>query len=150
MKNRLHPILFGGDGGGSALADAGLLVLRLFTGLSLAFAHGLGKLPPSAGFVETVGEMGFPVPVFFAWCAALAEFGGGLCLALGLLTRPAAFFVAFTMAVAAFVRQAGDPFTDKEKALLFLVIALALLLTGSGRYGLDRFIRPRRDDRIWR
>jgi putative oxidoreductase len=150
MQNRFHPILFGGEGGGSALADAGLLVLRLFAGLSLAFAHGLGKLPPSAGFVEATDAMGFPFPTFFAWCAALSEFGGGLLIALGLLTRPAAFFVGFTMAVAGLVSGAGDPYTDNEKALLFLAVAVALMLTGSGRYGLDRFIRPRRDDRIWR
>lgn len=150
MRNRLLPLLFGGDGGASALSDAGLLVFRLFVGLALAFGHGVMKLPPSAGFVETTAGLGFPAPAFFAWCAGLAEFAGGLCLAVGLLTRPAALAVAFTMAVAAFGRHGGGAFSDQETALLYLVAALMLLLTGSGRFGLDRLIRPRRDDRIWR
>jgi putative oxidoreductase len=44
------------------------------------------------------------------------------------------------MVVAAFMRHADDPFATKEKALLFLVIYIALLFTGSGRFGLDAFL----------
>jgi putative oxidoreductase len=150
MKNRLYPILFGGDGGGSRVADAGLLLVRLFAGLALAFAHGAGKMPPSERFAAGVAELGFPAPEVFAWAAGLSEFLGGLLLAIGLLTRPAALAIAFTMGVAAFGRHAADPFADKEKALLFLAVALMFLLVGSGRYGLDRLIYRRRDDRIWR
>src|ERR671918_92393 len=77
----------------SNAADAGLLLLRVFTGLSLAIAHGWDKVPPSARFITRVGEMGLPAPELFAWLAALAEFGGGLLLAAGLFTRPVALFV---------------------------------------------------------
>ena len=149
MNPILRSFLIGGEGGASPLADVGLLLLRLFTGLALAFGHGLGKLPPSTGFIEATGELGFPFPTFFAWAAGLTEFIGGLCIAFGLGTRPAAVFIAFTMAVAAVGRHGGDPFSGMEKALLFLVIAVALFLTGSGRYGLDRMLQPK-DNRIWR
>ncbi|NNF56998.1 MAG: DoxX family protein [Rhodothermaceae bacterium] len=149
MNSTLRSFLTGGEGGASPLADAGLLLLRLFTGLALAFGHGLGKLPPSAGFIETTGNLGFPLPTFFAWAAGLTEFVGGLCLAFGLGTRPAAVLIAFTMAVAAFGQHGGDPFSGMEKSLLFLVIAVVLFLTGSGRYGLDRLLQPK-DNRIWR
>lgn len=137
----LRKLLFGGDGGASPAADGGLLLLRLGFGLTLALAHGLGKLPPSAGFVEGVAAMGFPLPTFFAWMAALAEFGGGLCLAFGLLTRPAAALVAVNMAVAFFLSHADDPFQAAEKALLFGVAALALLVIGPGRFSADAFLR---------
>ncbi len=150
MNQPLRPLLFGGDGTATAVTDAGLLVLRVVAGLSLALGHGLGKMPPSPRFVESVGGMGFPLPEVFAWAAGLSELVGGLFLALGLLTRPAAFFVACTTGVAFFLRHAADPFPDKEKALLFLTIAVFLLLTGSGRFGLDRLIYQKRDDRIWR
>ena len=135
---------FFGSGDTSRSTDLGLLILRLGTGLTMAFAHGLGKLPPSPGLIEGTAEMGFPLPTLFAWAAALSEFVGGLLIALGLATRPAAFFVACTMAVGFFVRHGNDPFVDGEKAFLYLVAALALLAAGGGRYALDRlFVRER-------
>ena len=139
------PLLIGGAGGGSALADAGLLALRLFAGLSMAFAHGLGKLPISEGFAGGVAEMGFPAPGLFAWAAALAEFAGGLLLAFGLVTRPAGLSLLITMAVAAFVRHGGDPFAKRELALLYGAVALLFMLVGAGRFSVDAWLRRRAD-----
>jgi len=137
-------LVFGGAVIESTLANVGLTILRVFTGLSMAFAHGLGKVPPSERFVEGTANMGFPMPEFFAWGAGLSEFGGGLFLALGLFTRPSAFFLCCTMFVAGFIRHAADPFGGKEKALLFLAISLAFLLIGAGKYGVDAWVRSRR------
>ncbi|HCM77602.1 MAG TPA: DoxX family protein [Cytophagales bacterium] len=120
--------------------DAGLLVLRLGTGLFMAFGHGLGKLPPSDGLIENTGKMGFPLPVFFAWMAGLSEFLGGLLIALGLFTRPAAFLWICTMSTAAFIRHADDPFGSKEKALMYLIIGISFVLLGSGRYSLGKLL----------
>ena len=103
----------------------------------------MGKLPPSDGFIEGTATMGFPLPVVFAWAAALSEFAGGLLVAVGLATRPAAFFAAFTMATAFFVRHGGDAFGDREKPYLFLVVFVALVLAGAGRYSVDGWIRQR-------
>lgn len=138
---QVRRFLLGGAGGSSATADLGVLILRVFAGLALAFGHGLGKLPPSARFLAGVEDMGFPAPVFFGWAAAISELGGGILISLGLLTRPAAFFVTITMAVAAFIRQAGDPFGERELALLYGTIAVMLLLTGPGRYSIDARLR---------
>jgi putative oxidoreductase len=140
----IKSLVFGGAVIESALANVGLTILRVFTGLSMAFAHGLGKIPPSERFVEGTANMGFPMPEFFAWAAGLSEFGGGVCLALGLFTRPSAFFLCCTMFVAGFIRHAADPFGGKEKALLFLAISLAFLLIGAGKYGVDAWVRSRR------
>ena len=117
--------------------DIGLLFLRIGMGLFIAFGHGLSKFPISEGFIQGVGELGFPFPAFFAWSAALSEFVGGIFIAIGLLTRPAAFFVTFTMLVAGFLRHADDPFSVKEKTFLFAFIAIFLLLVGPGRYSVD-------------
>jgi len=121
-------------------SDFGLLVLRLSAGLFMAFGHGLGKMPPSDGLIQNADKLGFPLPVLFAWMAGLSEFLGGILIAMGLFTRPAAFFWICTMATAAFLRHADDPFGTKEKALLYLCIGICLLLTGGGKYGLGKMI----------
>lgn len=126
------------------MRDVGLLLLRVFAGLALALAHGWGKLPPSERFMAGVAEMGFPFAPVFAWAAGLSETVGGLLIALGLLTRPAAALVLVTMVVAAFVRQAGDPFLERELALLYGFVAMQFLLSGPGRLSLDALVRRRR------
>ena len=143
----LSRLLFGGASRLSWPAEIGLLVLRAWTGLALAFGHGLSKLPPSQQFIEGTADLGFPLPAVSAWMAGLGEFAGGILLALGLLTRPAALWIMCVMGTAAFVAHWDDPLlmTDgppaKEMALLFFAPAFCLLMTGSGRTGIDQFIR---------
>ena len=123
----------------SAPSDAalGLLVLRVTFGLSLALAHGLPKLLNPARFIGGLAKRDFPLPEVFGWAAIGAELGGGLLLAIGLLTKPAAALVLITMAVAVLDAHAGDPFREKELAIAYGAVALALLLTGPGRWALD-------------
>lgn len=135
--------LFVGGQTPAFLSDLALTVLRVATGLGMALAHGLGKVPPTERFIGGVESMGFPVPVLFAWMAGLAELVGGILLALGLLTRPAALSIAGTMVVAYFIRHGSDPFAQKELAFLYLVLSATFVVLGSGRFGLDRFLRGR-------
>lgn len=137
-------LLFGLPARDSAAADAGLLVLRVVAGLALAFFHGIGKIPPSEGFTGMVGGMGFPAPGLFAWLAGLAEFGGALLLAAGLLTRPAALLLVVHFAFVVLLAHAGDTLGDRELPMLFWAIALQFLLTGPGRFSLDAVIAGRR------
>ena len=120
----INKLLFSGTVINSFAANIGLAGLRIFTGLSMAFAHGVGKIPPSEGFTKGIADMGFPAPNWFAWAAGLSEFGGGILIALGIMTRPASFFLGVTMFVAAFIRHAADLFMRKKKALLFLSLAV--------------------------
>ena len=124
--------------------DVGALILRVFAGLALSLAHGINKMPPSEGFIGVVAELGFPEPVAFAWAAGIAELAGGLLLAIGLLTRPAAILIAITMLVAAFLGEAGNPFSDREPPLLFAAIAIYFVLAGPGRYSVDGWLAARR------
>ncbi len=121
----------------------GLLVIRLGIGLSFAFNHGYGKISGGPELWEKLGSnMGYLgihfAPVFWGFMAAFAEFGGGLLLAAGLLTRPAAFLIAFTMLVAIVMHHAqGDSF---NYPLEMMSVALGLLISGAGRYSLDALL----------
>lgn len=138
---KIKSLLFGTATSHNFCFDMGTLVLRLFFGLSLALAHGIGKMPPPQQLIDGVTSMGFPLPVFFAWSAALSEFAGGILVALGLFTRPAAFFMAVTMSVAAFKVHGADPFNVKELSYLYLAASLSLIFLGGGRFAIDSFLR---------
>ena len=134
-------VLFAGESGLSVAANAGLALLRIFAGISIAAAHGIGKIPPGEGLVTRAGELGFPAPVVFAWAAALSEFLGGMFLALGLFTRLAAFFIACTMLVAILGVHAADPYQKKELAFMYFFVAAAFMLKGSGDWSVDALLR---------
>lgn len=126
-------------------AELGWTLVRVVFGLSLAWGHGLPKI---AGghldqFAQGVAALGFPYPLFFAWCAAVAEFAGGLLVAVGFFARPAAAFAGFTMLVALYHHRA-DPFAKSELALLYFVVMAAVALRGAGRFSIDgRMHRPK-------
>ncbi|MEM1269900.1 MAG: DoxX family protein [Bacteroidota bacterium] len=121
----------------------GTTLIRVFAGLYMAAAHGWGKLMSTIGmlqgeewgFVNVVADLGFPFPAFFAANAALAEFFGGLFVAAGLFTRYSSAILGFTMAVASYqhLRQ-GE---SAELALFYLVVCVAFILIGGGKYSLD-------------
>lgn len=159
MKPWIRNVLFSGPDTHSKTVDFGLLIARVGFGLLMAFGHGLSKLwsdgsfGPPAGFVQGVGNLGFPIPIFFAWSAGIAEFVAALLVAAllvaaGLLTRPMALVLVFNMSVAAFGQHLNDPIfakspPSKELALLYLIPFLSLLFTGAGRFSADRLIRGR-------
>ncbi|MCE9667955.1 DoxX family protein [Myxococcus stipitatus] len=119
----------------------GWTLVRVVFGLTLGLGHGWSKVTGDmSGFARGVAELGFPFPLFFAWCASLAEFLGGLLVAVGLFTRPAAAFAGFTMLVALF-RHRADSFGRMELALLYLSVMAAVMLVGAGPYSLDARVR---------
>src|SRR3989304_6805295 len=92
--------------------DLALLILRL-AGIGLAYAHGWAKVVElvsgeSERRIAGVAHPGFPMPGFFAWCAALAEFAGGLLVASGLFTRVALPLAALPFAVPGFFRTSSN------------------------------------------
>jgi putative oxidoreductase len=127
-------------------SSLGLLVLRLVAGASLAM-HGWAKLhePMHSGFFEGVSHMGAPfesAPKVFAYASVAAELGGGIMLAVGGLTRLAAFLLLCNFAVAIWKVHLHDPYLSTggkamEPAAIYAAIAFALLLTGAGRISVD-------------
>ena len=126
--------------------DLGLFLLRSTVGLVLA-AHGVQKLFGWFGGpgLDAVGQgfaaLGFHPGKRHALMAGLVEVGGGLLLALGLLTPLAAAIVLSVMLVAAvsvhvkqgfFITSGGF-----EYNLVLGVAGLVLAFTGPGALSLD-------------
>ncbi len=131
-----------------ARADLGLAVLRLTTGAIFA-AHGAQKLfvYGFGGVTGAFGGMGIPLPGVTGPLTGLVELLGGLALIAGLLTRLAGLGLAVAMLGAiGFVHLAGGFFAPNgvEFPLALLGAALALAVTGAGRFSLDGVIAHRR------
>jgi putative oxidoreductase len=128
---------------GSRGSTLGWTLVRGVFGLALGLAHGLPKVMGDMGrFAQGVAELGFPYPLYFAWAASLAELVGGLFVAVGFLTRPAAFFAAFTLAVALY-RHRMDDFGRMELAVLYLAVFVAAVFIGGGPLSVDARMRRR-------
>lgn len=122
-------------------SDAAYALLRVTTGL-LFMVHGaqkmfglLGRTPPPVGTQ--------------IWFGGIIELVCGSLIALGLLTRGAAFLASGTMAVA-YVQfhwklQLGAAFlpvvNQGELAVVYAVLFLYVACVGGGRYAVDALLR---------
>ena len=126
--------------------EAGLLLIRVVLGAVMA-AHGAQKLfgwfggHGLAGTGGWLGSMGFRPARAQATLVGLSEFGGGLLLALGLLTPLGAAAVAGVMIVAIATVHWSNGFFSTEGGyefnLLILAAAIGLTVTGPGEFSLD-------------
>ena len=118
------------------LTDLALLVFRISLA-GMLLTHGLPKL---LSFSERVERFRDPLGIGSTLSlsgAILGEVVAPILVILGLYTRIATIPMAFTMAVAGFIVHADDPFSTKEKSLLFLTGSILLFFTGPGSYSVD-------------
>jgi putative oxidoreductase len=91
-----------------------------------------------------MASIGIEPGVLMAFLAGSAELVGGLFILLGLLTRPAAVLLAFTMIIAiAGVHISNGLFMANngyEFALALLAASVSLALSGSGKVAIDNAI----------
>ncbi|MBN8588380.1 MAG: DoxX family protein [Rhodothermia bacterium] len=108
---------------------------------------GIEKWTSLGGAMENFGIAFFPV--FWGFMGALAEFLGGLLVAVGLGTRYAAAFVVATMGVAAMAHLGdGEPFMEASHAIETGLGFLMILFVGGGTYSLDRIFFKTNDKPI--
>jgi len=117
--------------------NVGLALLRIVPS-AMMLSHGLPKFQKMIGgnfeFADPIG-LG-PAPSLFL--AMIGEFICPILIIIGFKTRIMAIPPAITMLVAAFMIHINDPFGTKEKALIYLVIFLVIILLGPGKYSIDR------------
>lgn len=125
-----------------------LTLLRVVVS-SLMIHNGLDKLADVQGFaVNVVAQgMGLPFPIFLTYCSAYAEIIGSILLILGLLSRPAAFSLVFTMIMAVYfhLKVDGLKIPAFETASLYGASFLFFLVNGAGQYSLDALIAKQLD-----
>ena len=128
----------------SSRFDTGLLFLRIASGIAFLY-HGSAIL---------FGAFGGPGPERFAaflhaptivgYLVGLAQFLGALAILFGALLRVGAVCIIIVMLGAIFLVHLPHGFDVSkggvEYALTQLLIALALLLTGPGRYSLSNVL----------
>ena len=123
------------------------LILRVGLGLAL-MPHGAQKLfgwfggGGLAGTAQWMESIGLAPGMLMAVLAGGTEFLGGLALIIGLLARPAALGLSFTLLVAIFsVHISNGLFMANngyEFALALLGGTGAVLIEGAGKLSIDR------------
>lgn len=123
-------------------ARTAIFIIRVTFGI-IFILHGLPKILGGPEMWARLGGamghigLGF-APAFWGFMASLAEFGGGILLVAGFLTRPAAALMAFTMVIATIMHIAGgDPMNTTLHPVKGLVVFIALIYSGAGRFAID-------------
>jgi putative oxidoreductase len=116
-----------------------LSVLRIMSAL-LLLQHGTTKY---LNFPE--GPMNNASPLTMGGFAGLLELVGGVLLAIGLFTRPVAFLLSGTMAVAYWYAHAPQGFfpilNGGELAALYCFVFLYIASAGGGAWSIDNLRR---------
>jgi len=143
------------------LASSGLFFLRASISLMMAIGHGIPKIQKfndmkSSFHVPDIVPLKWMDPAVSLSAAIAAEVLCPLLLLLGLLSRPAAFLLAFTMVVAVFDVHHASPWflrpgvvQAKELGLMYLIPMLVLIISGPGTWSLDSLIHQEKRRRHW-
>ncbi len=145
----------------SAGANLALLAVRVYVGgyllqtgtgkLAHGFLSGGALMPqlqrfiantPHAWYREWLANIVVPHERLFAVLVALGETGVAIALILGALTRLSAAVGLFMVGNYLFAKGVWSPAAIHDKD--FLVLLLVLLLAGSGKWALDRWLWRRK------
>nr|WP_245265823.1 DoxX family protein [Mesorhizobium sp. LNJC394B00] len=122
----------------SSLHDGAETLLRVVAGGFLTI-HGSQKITNPFGAAEMVEGLGFYPGAFWSLLLSYTEFFGGILIAIGLLTRPAAFAGMIVLLVTVWFHwiTVGQGFSGAEKSLLWAAILLFFVIRGGNRQSVD-------------
>jgi putative oxidoreductase len=141
MSTSVHGL---GPHGHSSAVSLALLLLRIAAGLVFLY-HGCAILFGAFGGPGPQGFAGFMhMPVVAGYLVGLAQVAGGLAMLTGVLIRVGAVCIIIVMLGAIFLVHIPHGFDigkgGMEYALTQLLMALALLITGGGKYSLAEML----------
>ena len=123
--------------------DIGKLILRIALG-AMILLHGIAKITGGIGGIEKM-VAGAGLPGFFAYGVFIGEVVAPILLILGFYSRISAAVIAINMVVAIALAHAKDLLVigpqggwALELQGMFLFTAVALALTGPGRFSINR------------
>ena len=124
-------------------SDHGLLLLRLTVGTFLIFGvwDNIVSSERMDEFEAFLEKFGFVAPAFMARLSVYTQFGIGLAFITGGLTRWAGILCAINFAVAVIMVDRFAGFRGAFPSLCLIAIGIYLALYGSGRFGLDTWLR---------
>lgn len=131
------------------VSELGYPLIRFVAGIMIV-PHGMQKLFGAfggaglGGTINFFDKIGLHPAAPLVYLVVIVEFLGGLCIALGLLTRFWAAAIAIEMAyIVFFMKWSHGFFAGKggfEYELMWGLVALAIALRGSGKYSIDSSI----------
>ncbi len=120
--------------------DFGLLLLRLWIGLTMLLNHGIGKIMNFSAIAEKFPDI---IGIGSVPALLLTIFAEVICaamIAVGWYARFAALSLAITMGVAFFIAHGGSLAAGPgsgELAFIYLAASVTLLFSGPGRFSFD-------------
>jgi putative oxidoreductase len=123
-----------------SLGEFAETLLRVVAGLALV-THGFVKIQNPLGPVGLVESIGFfPGPAaFWAVLLSVTEFFGGILIAIGLLTRPAALGALIVLLVTVYFHWIlrSEGYSGAEKSILWAAIMFYFLIRGANLHSVD-------------
>ncbi|MGB3899714.1 MAG: DoxX family protein [Mesorhizobium sp.] len=139
LQNPRQTLIIPALGGLYAKLNEGVeTLLRVVAGGLLA-VHGSSKIVNPFGASEMVEGLGFYPGAFWSPLLSATEFFGGILIALGLLTRPAAFAGMIVLLVTVWFHWVtmGQGFSGAEKSILWAAALAFFVVRGGNRHSID-------------
>ena len=124
----------------SRFQDSGLLLIRLAFGGRLIYGtydnvFSWGRMMEFSHFLAANG---FPVPTVSAVVSVAFQFVAGIAWVIGYRVRFFSLTMIVNFAVALLMVHRNDTYLGSVSAIHLFVIAIFLLIVGSGKYGFDK------------
>lgn len=122
----------------ASLHDSAETLLRVVAGAALV-THGATKIVNPFGAVEMVEGLGFYPGVFWSPLLSATEFFGGILVAIGFLTRPAALAATIVLLVTVWFHGVtmAQGYSGAEKSILWAAIFIFFAIRGANRHSVD-------------